>query len=310
MEDAKKILYVFMHVPKCGGSTFAEHLRLNFKAEETVCLYPLQRTHYPLPGYEFLRGQNAIRNYLELLPGAAKEAVKVICGHGVYYGVHEHFSRPARYITFLRNPVSRMLSDYNMGLYLFDLFKKGTINLAQRTTLNRRFLRPGSETMKSLEEWFDSTSTRTNHTVFFLSKRRSFDPPAIEEVTVSHLEEAKKLLERFYFVGLTENYEADASFLYGELAMRHFCKNRNVASRYFLPRHDTKIIEYIASKTRLDMALYDYAKTLNQAFKKKTRYFFFLSNRFRLKRFFSGFCNPRCCPQEERPASCEIHKLE
>jgi len=287
-KEQKNPIYLFMHVPKCGGSTFVKHIKSNFKKEETLNLYPLQEVHHKVPGYEHLKRPGDVKNYLQLLEDTKKDNIKVIYGHNVFYGIHEYFSKPSRYVTFLRHPVARILSDYNMGLYLFDLFKKGLINDDQQKTLNRRYFIGSSGKMRPFEEWIDSARTGVNHAVFFLHARGFLDKQIIEDMTREHLEATKKLLEKFYFVGITENFNEDAAFLYGKLGIRNFCENHNVAPRYYLQKNDKKMIDLIISKNQLDAELYEHAKKLNREFKKQNKYFYFLATRMKWKRTLSN----------------------
>jgi hypothetical protein len=287
LKKRKNPLYLFMHVPKCGGSTFVKHLQNNFKQEEIINLYPIQEVYHKVAGCKIPRDPSDIKNYFQLLEDMKKDNIKAIYGHNVFYGIHEYFSKPCRYVTFLRHPTARILSDYNMGLYLFDLFKKGLINDDQRRTLNRRYFIDSSEKMRPFEEWIDSVRTGANHTIFFLHARSSLDKQIIETVTREHLEIAKKLLEKFYFVCITENFDEDAAFLYGKLQIRQFCENHNVAPKYYLQKDDKKMIDLIISKTQLDTELYEHAKKLNREFKKRNKHFYFLTTLMKWKRSLS-----------------------
>ena len=174
-----------------------------------------------------------------------------------------------------------------MGLYLFDLFKKGTINANQRITLKRRYFVDSSEKMRPFEEWIESVHTGLDHVVFFLNARNAYGQEPTSEITRFHLEVAKRILEKFYFVGITEEFDDDAAFLFGKLRIQRFCKNHNVASRYYLPKNDKKMISLIVSRSHLDAELYDYARRLNREFKIQKKHFYFLSVHTKFKRFLS-----------------------
>ncbi|MDD5044125.1 MAG: sulfotransferase family 2 domain-containing protein [Candidatus Omnitrophica bacterium] len=298
----KDYLYIFLHVPKCAGSTFVRQVRNNFNFKETLNLYPNQAISHPVRGYEYFKELKDIQGYLELLDDSIKNKIKVIYGHIVYYGIHEYFNKACRYITFLRNPIERTLSDYNMGLHLFDLYKRGVINSVQKITLCRRYL-DSSGKMIPFEEWINSKVIGANHLVRFFIRRKFFQEEPQADISRPHLEEAKEVLDKFYFVGITEYYDTDVAFLYSKLGIRRFYGNENVAKKYYLPKDDSKIRNLILANSYLDMELYDYAVKLNREFKKqkefyvpkkyaalkKQKYFYVLRGYMKLKQFMSKF---------------------
>ncbi|MDD5044123.1 MAG: sulfotransferase family 2 domain-containing protein [Candidatus Omnitrophica bacterium] len=284
----KDYLYIFLHVPKCAGSTFVKHIKNNFDAEGAINLYPNQPTNYAVGGYEYLKTHLEVKPYLELLDKSIKDKIKIIYGHGVCYGIHEYFDKDCRYATFLRNPIDRVLSNYNMGLYLLDLNKKGAINPVQKLILERYFL-DASGAMKPFDEWLNTKPAIANSLVPFLRARKALQIPHNAEVTRVHLEEAKETLDKFYFVGITEHYDIDAAFLYGKIGIKKFCENHNVAKKYYLSKNDSKMRELILAKFPFDTELYEYALKLNRNFKKHKN-FYALAWNTKLRRMLSDFC--------------------
>ncbi|MDD5236332.1 MAG: hypothetical protein PHU91_01480 [Candidatus Omnitrophica bacterium] len=169
-----------------------------------------------------------------------------------------------------------------MGLYLFDLFKKGLISPEQKIVLERRFVNPLGE-MKSFEEWINSEGVGANNLIRAILIGRYAPDVDMER---SHLKEAKEVLDKFYFVGITEQYNTDAAFLYNKIGIRRFCKNHNVAKRYYFSRNKRKMLDLAISKTALDREIYDYAIKLNREFKSKEN-FYPSVRQIRLRRLFS-----------------------
>ncbi len=88
---------IFLHIPKTAGTTlrslFFEQYKY-LKSEET---------------YEVRRLDDL--NHFWSLNESEATKIKLILGH-CRYGVHYKFSRPFKYVTFLRSPVTRSLSSY------------------------------------------------------------------------------------------------------------------------------------------------------------------------------------------------------
>lgn len=96
LEAGKKV--VFMHIPKTAGTSLRVFL---VKAEYPSAMMEL----YP----PFTPQQQADIT-------AAMPSMQVAYGH-VYFGVHSQFNFDACYVTFLRDPVERVISYYNHNAY-------------------------------------------------------------------------------------------------------------------------------------------------------------------------------------------------
>jgi hypothetical protein len=90
-------LLVFLHLPKTAGSTLLAILERNYGSDRVLGFY------------ESTYGEEARR----LTPGEIART-KVIAGH-FYLGVHEFVAAPCRYLTFLRDPVARVVSHYEFA---------------------------------------------------------------------------------------------------------------------------------------------------------------------------------------------------
>ena len=88
---------IFVHLPKTGGSTFKNVLIRQYDADEIF----------------FIKGAEvpqSIRAF-EDLPKANRIKFKFIMGH-ISVGFHNYLPQPCEYITLLRDPVERAISDY------------------------------------------------------------------------------------------------------------------------------------------------------------------------------------------------------
>jgi hypothetical protein len=87
-------LLIFLHLPRTAGTTFASILRRLYGPDAVLELYGAG----PEEGWDALAPEAAAR-------------IRVVTGHFAF-GVHERLPQPSRYITFLRDPVDRVISHY------------------------------------------------------------------------------------------------------------------------------------------------------------------------------------------------------
>ncbi len=90
---------IFVHIPKTAGRTLEAVLERQYKSKEIYNIYG-----------DGGMALNAAKN-LSRLPPQAKRRLKLIKGHHPF-GVHFTLPQPAHYITFLRNPIARVISHY------------------------------------------------------------------------------------------------------------------------------------------------------------------------------------------------------
>lgn len=97
MPPGSDALMIFVHIPKTAGTTFREILDRQFTPAQ------IRRV-----GPDFQAGINRIK----ALPRAEKDRIGCISGH-LPYGLHASFdNRPVNYISFVRDPVDRVISEY------------------------------------------------------------------------------------------------------------------------------------------------------------------------------------------------------
>ncbi len=88
---------LFMHIPKTAGTTLRDIVDFQY-GRENILTYYNQNSHHLIDNLQAFLYKNP--NYRGLI------------GH-YQYGVHKNISGDARYITFLRNPIARCISEYN-----------------------------------------------------------------------------------------------------------------------------------------------------------------------------------------------------
>lgn len=95
---AQNSTVIFLHIPKCAGTTLVEEiLNRRFQPESLFI-------HYNAGTAELLE---RLRNMNE----CEKRRLECIAGHFAF-GIHELLTQPCTYITLLRNPVERVISHF------------------------------------------------------------------------------------------------------------------------------------------------------------------------------------------------------
>jgi hypothetical protein len=158
-------------------------------------------------------------------------------------------------VTFLRHPVDRTISHYK---YLRNIFDIGGTSVSD-----------GIGPEKTIDKWCsENTFTHDFHVKFLTQRfldRASGDGP----VTDSDLERALKVLDDFYFIGITENFDEDAPYLYHELGVHTFFGRKNVSKTYQISTDISRSRDYINGLNTRDMDLYEYAKKRSADFKER-----------------------------------------
>ncbi|MEE2731434.1 MAG: hypothetical protein VYA55_11480 [Pseudomonadota bacterium] len=120
---------IFTHIPKAAGTTLDRLL----KGVGSVGKLPWRRA-FGTVYYQFLgKGKGESRDDFLSWDQGQLDSVRIITGH-VPYGIHAQLPRQGRYVTLLRDPISRTLSHFKMGVGrrgwpadepLAEVFRKG-----------------------------------------------------------------------------------------------------------------------------------------------------------------------------------------
>ncbi|MDP3920797.1 MAG: sulfotransferase family 2 domain-containing protein [Candidatus Omnitrophota bacterium] len=254
-------VYVFLHLRKTAGSTLKYHLRKNFRPGEIIFINPKSDTHVSVYFEDWQKEmtREELAAYLGGLPQNKKDRLRMIFGHRVYSGIHEPLGRPARYITFLRNPETRTLSHYNWYL-------------------EKKIRQNGSSTKARLTDdhfraWLQAPESPDNFMTRVLIESFQSKPSTKRELASNDLERAKTLLKSFYFVGITEQYDRDAAFLYEQFSIIRFFSNQKISTKYYVPEDREAVAKLIRDKCWIDCDLYAYANHLNQRFREANKEF-------------------------------------
>ncbi len=279
MKNKKKPLYIFLHIMKCAGSSIRFYTKENLDKDEFLLLYENER---PI----FKKNKKNIEKYISSLTREQKNKIRVIFGHMTFYGLHRLFyNRDCRYISFIREPFNRTISHYNWDLMrYYD-------NELPRERIPELF--PKDRKDLSFKSWFynwvganKERNLRMENFIFRSLFLLFFnDTVKDQDINNNYLRKIKKILSKFYFIGIVENY-GDFLFFYNKIGNERFLKNFNVSTKYLKAEEIEKAKILISKDLEFDRKIYNYCLKQNRKFKKNHKFFFLIVLIMSLKKFF------------------------
>jgi hypothetical protein len=95
--SSREPFWLFMHIPKAAGTTLRSIVDAQYGADAVLTYYN--------------QNSRQLLDNLRYVLMDERRGYRALIGH-FSFGVHEGLPRPARYITFLREPVARAISSY------------------------------------------------------------------------------------------------------------------------------------------------------------------------------------------------------
>lgn len=235
--DSKRT--IFIHIPKTGGTSILSFLEFNFAKNELFSIAKLNRQLFGSKWGEipYFEREAKAKKYFSGLSNDIRNNYKIIYGH-MDYGWHEVVDN-AEYVTFLREPVGRVLS-----LYYYIL---------RRETL------PLSKQIKEEEISIDDFVQNQMHPEASngITKRLCGDDFNALDLEDS-FEIAKNRLLNFKYVGFMDNFDS---------SMLNFADIIDANNLYYLRSNTTKKkvrqttnLELIKDLNKYDIKLYEEAK--------------------------------------------------
>lgn len=231
-EDAALI---FLHIPKAAGSTLHYLLEMQFAPQESFATCSTPR--YP----------RSDLNAFEALDAQQLASIRLLNGH-MGYGLHRHLPRPALYVTFLREPVERVLSHYSFERTL-------------PTSPVYPYLQSGEMDLKEYVRYYTEAGDMDNLQTRMIAgnwHKRGFGP-----CTQEMLEEAQhNLRQHIAVVGLAEQFDASYLLIKRFFGWRSVPYRRRNKTRRRLRREQISAdeLDLIRRHNRFDLALYETAQ--------------------------------------------------
>lgn len=220
---------IFLHIPKTAGTTLGGILDSQYGRKRVVLFYN--------------QPNDALLDNLDAYVSDPSNDLGAVIGHFGSEIVGKVIRRPARYATFLRDPVRRTLSDYH----------------ERRTTRPQDFVGPDGLEISLLESLDIHRSWYINHQTRYLSGLRNDG----REPNEADLQIALNVLEQdLDFVGLVERFDEGLKRL-SSLFGWHLTQNpmnRNVSAPYHHP--ESAELEMLDALNGLDKILYERANQL------------------------------------------------
>lgn len=240
--SAEERRLIFLHVPKTAGTTLKTILVRQYHREE------IAKCYYHKPG-RTMRGE---LNRILCLPKHQTDKIKIVMGH-MGYGLHEHLPWPCTYFTVLRDPIDRAISSY------YQIRRARLDNLrdeAQRLSL-KDFISSGL--LKAMDNGQTRLVSGAAVEEDLLGKEVEYG-----RCTVEMLERAKKNLDSFAAIGISEHFDESLMLMkqvFGWSRTFYVKANvgRNKAGRQVLSK-DT--LDCLERYNEFDRQLYEHATKL------------------------------------------------
>lgn len=217
----------FVHIPKTAGTTFRSILDRLYEGDSNRVINAL-----------------AISKSLNALIQESDEVkmrIRLVQGH-MPFGIHESFTQSGTYVTFLRDPIRRVISHYTFDQRAFRNPNHGLIrnmNIEEFAILN------------------DNLHTRMLCGIPGADSVSGFDP-----LTNYHLRKAKEnLTKSFAAVGIAERFDESILFFRKALGWDNpYYFSRNISQWSTKPNdYPEKVVEGIKANNQLDLELYEFA---------------------------------------------------
>ncbi|MFC3886618.1 sulfotransferase family 2 domain-containing protein [Bacillus songklensis] len=215
-------LLIHLHMPKTGGTTLKKIIKKNYGKRKSVDVYvDREKLSY-------------------VLTNLSKRNIDCIQGH-MPFGVHQFFNQPGSYVTMLRDPVDRVLSDYYF------------IRSLPSHNLHSKVIK------MSLEEYQKDPVNSNLQTHYILGEKFG------EMLTKEDLEKAKSnLIHHFSVAGITERFDESISLMKKYWGWNNISYTKANVTKGRLSKEEISrgIIDQIETNNVFDIELYHFAKEL------------------------------------------------
>lgn len=237
MQNSRNIIckeqaLIFVHIPKTAGTTLSTIITKQYKPTEIFTFNPSISLSKQI--YNFKKN-----------PDSTIRKLKLIQGH-FYYGLHNLLPQKCTYITFLRDPVDRLISYY----YFIRNWQEHHLHQEAMSMSLVDFV-----CYSNISTWFDNGQTR------FISGEN----PDFRQVSHEMLNKAKKNIDNYFLIaGIQEDFDQSLIFLKNKLQWKKcFYAPKNV-NKFRIDKNDlsSRDLKVIENFNELDLELYRYAKNI------------------------------------------------
>jgi Sulfotransferase family len=229
---------IFLHLPKCGGTTLNRIIEWEYDPMRVFSIDPVL----------FLWSYKKLNRW----PTKRLARMQVFKGH-MPFGIHKRLPQDYTYITFLRDPIERVVSAYYFA-------RNYPVHPLHRWV-----------SKLTLEEYVRQSPSH-NVQCKYLSGRSVEGDYHAGDCTPEMLELAEQNLgQHFSLVGVTERFDEGLAILkimfgWGIAKYAKFNVTRTRQAKKNLP---AATVELIAERNKYDMALYEYALPIFEQTRKK-----------------------------------------
>ena len=239
-ESGKNQLIIFVHIPKTAGTSLRVIIERNFDRQVIFTI-------------DGRNPQKSIKQFNQLSQ-EEKSSFSLVQGHGEFGALRNLPHRQIKYITFVRDPVERVLSYYSY--ILSDAFRRPQAEIAEGMSLK--------DYMLSRSDW-----QVNNHQTRMIAGNVGPEYGACNEEV---LERAKNnIINYFHFVGLAEQFDRSILAMSKSLGWRTpFYKSLNRTNKRINQETiDEDVKDLIRNENRFDLQLYDFVQSRFENLPKK-----------------------------------------
>lgn len=242
-KDSEKRIIFFLHIPKTAGTTFRYIIQYQYQPSAIYELYD-----HSVPHSQRL---NEIVN----LSDSRKQQLQIVNSH-FGFGLHEFLPRPYTYITFLRNPIDRVVSMY---YYLHRTRNSQTNPLPPDLSL-QDYVQTYQGVQNGMTKYLSGVMFKdqiADKSPQFIGNSQCMDE--------AQLELAKKnLKEHFKVIGLAEKFDESLILLKKTLGWKIPLYDKNNVSKSRPSTRDVSkdVLKLIEQSNEFDVQLYEYGKQI------------------------------------------------
>lgn len=197
---------VYIHAPKCGGTTIGSALRLRYAYSQATIPLPqstaITRRLWPdATGNEAIYREHEVRDVL--MADHLRKGVKCLSAHIRFNPALRRTAPGYTFATLLREPTSRFISHYYYSL--------------------RRF--PETERARSIDDFLDTAEALRYGSMYLFYFSMKFQAEAVP--LAEHITSARENLASFDLVGTLENLDTFQARLESKLGVKIYPITRN-----------------------------------------------------------------------------------